>query len=126
MESLRVKLVLLALLLFPFLGTAQYTEIEVKNIIAQASEQDLVIENSRLLQENFFHFADLISDKLLEINPESANYKYRKGFIELEMRHNYVKAIELFSTSTGNIDKNYDMYSIKEGAVPADIFYHLG
>ena len=68
MKSLRVKLVLWALLLFPCLGTAQYTEIEVKNIIAQASEQDLVIENSRLLQENFFHFADLITDKLLEIN----------------------------------------------------------
>ena len=125
MESLKIKLVLWTLLIIPFLGTAQYTEIEVKNIIAQASEQDLVIENSRLLQENFFHFADLISDKLLEINPESANYKYRKGFIELEMRHNYSKAIELFSSSTGNIDKNYDMYSIKEGAVPADIFYHL-
>ena len=126
MESLKFKLVLWTLSLIPFSGIAQYTEIEIKNIIAQASEQELVVENSRLLQENFFHFADLISDKLLEINPESANYKYRKGFIELEMRHNYIQAIELFSSSTGNIDKNYDMYSIKEGAVPADIFFHLG
>ncbi len=125
MESLRIKLVLVTLLFIPFAGKSQYTEIEVKNIISQASEQDLVIECSRLLQENFFHFADLITDKLLEMNPESANYKYRKGFIELEMRHNYEGAIELFSTSTGNIDKNYDMYSVKEGAVPADIFYHL-
>ena len=30
MESLRIKLVLWALLLIPFTGTAQYTEIEVK------------------------------------------------------------------------------------------------
>ena len=125
MESLRIKLVLVTLLFIPFAGKSQYTEIEVKNIISQASEQELVIECSRLLQENFFHYADLITDKLLETNPESANYKYRKGFIELEMRHNYERAIELFSTSTGNIDKNYDMYSVKEGAVPADIFYHL-
>ena len=125
MESLRIKLVLVTLLFIPFAGKSQYTEIEVKNIISQASEQELVIECSRLLQENFFHYADLITDKLLEMNPESANYKYRKGFIELEMRHNYERAIELFSTSTGNIDKNYDMYSVKEGAVPADIFYHL-
>ena len=79
----------------------------------------------KITSRNFFHFADLITDKLLEMNPESANYKYRKGFIELEMRHNYERAIELFSSSTGNIDKNYDMYSVKEGAVPADIFYHL-
>ena len=126
MERIKSKLVVLTLLLIPFWGSSQYTEVEVKNIIAQASEQELVIENSRLLQENFFHFADLVTDKLLEINPESANYKYRKGFIELEMRHNYIKAIELFSSSTGNIDRNYDMHSIKEGSVPADIFYHLG
>lgn len=126
MESLKIKMVMLTILLIPFLGKSQYTEIEVKNIISQASEQDLVIECSRLLQENFFHFADLITNRLIEINPESSNYKYRKGFIELEMRHNYSKAIGLFSSSTGNIDKNYDMYSIKEGAVPADIFYHLG
>ena len=126
MKSLKSKLVALTLLLIPFWGSSQYTEIEIKNIIAQASEKELVVESSRLLQENFFHFADLVTDKLLEINPESANYKYRKGFIELEMRNNYLKAIELFSSSTGNIDRNYDMYSIKEGSVPADIFYHLG
>ena len=97
MESLRIKMVLLTLLFIPFAGKSQYTEVEVKNIISQGSEQDLVIECSRLLQENFFHFADLITDKLLEINPKSANYKYRKGFIELEMRHNYTQAIDLFS-----------------------------
>jgi hypothetical protein len=96
MESLKNKLVALTLLLIPFTGSSQYTEVEVKNIIAQASEQELVIESSRLLQENFFHFADLVTVKLLEINPKSPNYKYRKGFIELEMRHNYTKAIELF------------------------------
>ena len=62
MESLKLKLVLWTLSLIPFSGIAQYTEIEVKNIIAQASEQELVVENSRLLQENFFQFADLISD----------------------------------------------------------------
>jgi tetratricopeptide (TPR) repeat protein len=126
MERFRPTLAVLALLAFPFFSQSQYTEIEVKNIISQGDEQELVVENSRMLQENFYHFADLIIDRLLEINPESSNYKYRKGFIELEMRQNYLKAIELFSTSTGNIDRNYDMYSTKEGAVPADIFYHLG
>ena len=126
MERIRPTLAVLALLVVPFFSQSQYTEIEVKNIISQADEQELVVECSRMLQENFYHFADLITNRLLEINPESANYKYRKGFIELDMRQNYLKAIELFSTSTGNIDKNYDMYSTKEGAVPADIFYHLG
>jgi outer membrane protein OmpA-like peptidoglycan-associated protein/tetratricopeptide (TPR) repeat protein len=126
MERFRTTLATLALLVVPFLSQSQYSEIEVKNIISQGDEQQLVIECSRMLQENFYHFADLITNRLLEINPESSNYKYRKGFIELDMRQNHLKAIELLSASTGNIDRNYDMYSTKEGSVPADIFYHLG
>ena len=126
MKKISFILVFLATIVAPYKSFSQFSEIEVKNIISQASEKELVIECSRMLQENFFHFADLITDKLLKINPESANYKYRKGFIELAMRQDYVKAIGLFSAASGSIDKNYDMYSIKEGAVPADIFYHLG
>jgi tetratricopeptide (TPR) repeat protein len=126
MKKFSFVLAVLAIIVIPFRSISQYTEIEVKNIISQASEKELVVECSRMLQENFFHYADLITDKLLKINPKSSNYKYRKGFIELTMRQDYIKAIELFSAASGSIDKNYDMYSVKEGAVPADIYYHLG
>ena len=126
MKKFSFVLAFLAVVSFSFKSLSQFSEIEVKNLITQASEKDLVVNCSRMLQENFFHYADLITDKLLKINPESANYKYRKGFIALTMHQDYVKAISLFSASTGSIDKNYDMYSTKEGAVPADVFYHLG
>ena len=126
MRKISLILALLATISLPSKLVSQYSEIEVKNMISQASEKELVIQCSRMLQENFFHFADLITDALLKTNPNSANYKYRKGFIELTMRQNYLKAIDLFVASTGSIDKNYDMYSIKEDAVPADIFFHLG
>lgn len=126
MKKLNFIVALAAFLLLSFKSISQFSEAEVKNLISQASEKELVIECSRMLQENFFHYADLITDKLLKINPESANYKYRKGFIELTMRQDYLKAIVLFSAASGSTDKNYDMYSTKESAVPADIFYHLG
>ena len=126
MKKFSLILVFLATFVVSLNSFSQFSEIEVKNVISQASEKELVVECSRMLQENFFHFADLITDQLLKMNPESANYKYRKGFIELTMRQDYLKAIELFSAASGSIDKNYDMYSTKEGAVPADIFYHLG
>lgn len=126
MKKFSFILAILAIIVIPFRGISQFSEAEVKNLISQASEKELVVECSRMLQENFFHYADLITDKLLKINPKSSNYKYRKGFIELTMRQDYLKAIDLFSSASGSIDKNYDMYSIKEGAVPADIFYHLG
>jgi outer membrane protein OmpA-like peptidoglycan-associated protein/tetratricopeptide (TPR) repeat protein len=121
------KLLVLVLLLSTFSVKAQYSEPEVKNLIATASEKDLVVQSSRFLQENFFHYADLITNRLLEINPGSGNYNYRKGFIELEMRQDYVKAINyLTKASTFSVDKNYDIYSTRESAVPADVFYHLG
>lgn len=120
------KLLLTALLLSVFTLKAQYSEPEVKNLIATASEKNLVVQSSRFLQENFYHYADLITNRLLEINPESGNYNYRKGFIELDLRQDYIKAIKYLSkASTYPIDKNYDMYSTREGAVPADVFYHL-
>ena len=68
---------------FSFLGLCQLTETEVKNMINGAAEKDLVVENSRFMQENFFHFANLVADKLLAFNKENANYNYRKGFILL-------------------------------------------
>jgi outer membrane protein OmpA-like peptidoglycan-associated protein len=107
---------------------AQFTETEVRNMIGQASEKELVFNCSRFLQENHYHFAELITNRLLEINPESPNYNYRKGFIVLGMRRDEVSAIKflLKATKGSKVQKNYDMYSVGEDAVPADAFFHLG
>jgi outer membrane protein OmpA-like peptidoglycan-associated protein len=120
------KIVALFFLLTTLTLRAQYSEPEVKNLIATASEKDLVVQCSRFLQENFYHYADLITNRLLEINPESGNYNYRKGFILLDKSWDYVNAIKYLNKATKAIDRNYDMYSTKEDAVPADVFYHLG
>ena len=107
---------------------AQFTETEVKTMISQASEKELVFNCSRFLQENHYHFAELITNRLLEINPESPNYNYRKGFIVLGMRRDETTAIKylLKATKDAKIQKFYDMYSVGEDAVPADAFFHLG
>ena len=121
-------LLLLFTSLLPFASLrAQMTEEELNKLILNSNEQELVVNNSRMLQENFFYFADKIVNKLLEINPKSANYNYRKGFILLEMHTEFEKAIKYLSlASTGLIDKNFDMYSSSEQAAPPDVFYHLG
>lgn len=121
---------IIALLLFlPIFGSfAQFTETEVKNMINQASEKELVFNCSRFLQENHYHFAEMITNRLMEINPESPNYNYRKGFIVLGMRRDEVEAIKYLTKATkgSKIQKYYDMYSVGEDAVPADAFFHLG
>jgi outer membrane protein OmpA-like peptidoglycan-associated protein/tetratricopeptide (TPR) repeat protein len=117
---------LVFLLLTANLSRAQFTETEVRNMANQASEQELVIQCSRYLQENFYHFAEIITNRLLELDPDNANYHYRKGFIVLGMRTDHEAAIKYLSKATKKIQKNYDMYSKAEDAVPADVFFHLG
>jgi outer membrane protein OmpA-like peptidoglycan-associated protein/tetratricopeptide (TPR) repeat protein len=125
-----MKINLLLLLLTCFLLTSslwsQMTEEELNKVILEANEQELVVHNSRMLQENFFYYADKIATRLLEINPQSANYNYRKGFILLEMHTEFEKAIRHLNKATGLIEKNFDMYSSREQAAPPDVFYHLG
>ena len=125
-----MKINLLLLLftgLLPFASLrAQMNEEELNQVILNASEQELVVHNSRMLQENFFYFADKVANRLLEMNPESANYNYRKGFILLEMHTEFDKAIKYLNRATGKIEKNFDMYSSREQAAPPDVFYHLG
>lgn len=105
---------------------AQITEAEVKSMIKNASEKELVIHSSQFLQENFYHFADLVTSRLLEISPENPNYNYRKGFILIAKEENPKEAIKYLSKCTKKIQKNFDAYSKSEDAVPTDVFFHLG
>lgn len=121
------KLVFSIFLFASLTAKAQFSEPEVRNLIANASEKELVINCSRLLQENFYHYADMITNRLLEIKPESGNYNYRKGFIMLSVEGgDHLAAMKYLNKATKSIDKNYDMYSTAEDAVPADVFFHLG
>lgn len=112
--------------LFPLLASAQVTEYEVRQMTQDASEQQLVVECSRMLQENYFFFAEIITDRLLQLNPNNANYHYRKGYIVLDSRQDFVTAMPYLVYASSKISKNYDMYSAKEDGAPQDVYYHLG
>jgi outer membrane protein OmpA-like peptidoglycan-associated protein/tetratricopeptide (TPR) repeat protein len=114
-----------ALFLLPFLSFSQYTTEELDKKL-KGSEQDLVTENSQLLQEGYLYQAGLFADRLLEINPNSSNYNYRRGFIYLEMSSDFVRALPLLEKAALNTDKNFDMYSANEKSAPTDALYHLG
>lgn len=122
-----MKTLLKAVLLtaFPLFTHAQLTEHEVRQMTQSATEQQLVTECSRMLQENYFFFAEIITDRLLQINPQSANYHYRKGYIVLDSRQDFATAMPHLMMATSKINGNYDMYSPKETAAPTDAYYHL-
>lgn len=88
-------------------------------------EQQLVSENSRLMQEEFLIEANNLADELLKLNPESSNYNYRKGYAVLYAFQNYDLAKKHLEKATRLTKSNYDAFSKNESAAPHDAFYHL-
>jgi outer membrane protein OmpA-like peptidoglycan-associated protein/tetratricopeptide (TPR) repeat protein len=115
----------ISILLFSYTHAQQATEVSIRKMMETADEGKLVMEATSLLQENYFYLSEIVTDKLLEINPTSANYNYRKGFILLESHHDWKKALPLLLSTENQTDKNFDMFSPKELSAPIDVFYHI-
>ncbi len=104
----------------------QKTELEVRNMAATYSEQELVFESSTLMNYNQLYLAEILVDKLLQFQPESANYNYKKGYILLYSKMDYEKAIPYLQKAILSTSENYDLYSLHEKNASIDAFYHLG
>ena len=94
-------------------------------MVANSTESQLVMQTSQMTQEGYLYYAEMAADRLLEINPESANYNYRKGFLMLDIRKDYAGAIPYLEKAKLDVDPNYDMYSHKEKSAAVDAIYHL-
>jgi tetratricopeptide (TPR) repeat protein len=115
----------LLILLFPVLNYAQYDAATLKVLLDTGSEQELVMECSRMLQEGYFYHAGQVTDKLLGLHPESCNYNYRKGYILLGSRSDFTTAIPYLEKAVQDIDKNFDNFSEHEKSAPTDAIFHL-
>lgn len=124
---MRNKSILALLLTFSsYFVFAQPSEEEVKEFAEKKSEAEIVQEASRMTQDHFLYFANILVDKLLSYNSTSSNYHYRKGFLELELNGDYEAAITHLKIAINDVDPNYDMYSHREKSAPTDAYYHLG
>ncbi|NBY41098.1 MAG: tetratricopeptide repeat protein [Flavobacteriia bacterium] len=120
------KIILIAFIFTSLSVGAQMIESEVKTMIENANEEKLVGESSRFLQENFFHFANMVTDKLLKYNNKNGNYNYRKGYILLEMNMDPEQALNHLLIASKDVKVNYDIYSPSEKSAPIDVYYHMG
>lgn len=107
------------------LSLSQMTEYQVRQMVKTATEDELLLQSSQMLQQNYFFHAEIVVDALLGLKPESSNYNYRKGFIVLDARQDYITALPYLEIAIKNTDKNYDNYSSKELSAPLDAYYHL-
>lgn len=117
---------LLLLLILPIWSFGQMTEAEVRQMAESATEQELVIQSSSMIQNMYYYQAEILVDKLMTINKESSNYNYRKGFLVLNSRQDHITALPYLKKAAENTDKNYDGFSTKELSAPYDAFYFLG
>jgi tetratricopeptide (TPR) repeat protein len=103
----------------------QMTKEEMTEFLNSASEQEMLIECSSMIQDYYYYNAEKITDKLLTIQPENSNYNYRKGYLIINSRKDYIAAIPYLEKAIKDVSKNYDMYSTKENSSPPDAYYHL-
>lgn len=126
MKQILIVTTLLTLTFTSFSQKSPWTEEGVQAIAKNGSEAEIVNQCSMLTQEGYLHYAEYLVDRLLEIKPTSPNYNYRKGFFCLEVRRDYNAATPYLEVAVSKVNPNYDMYSHKELAAPADAYYHLG
>lgn len=120
------RIFVLLLLTVPVCLFGQYTEDELKKLIADSPEDVLLVESSRMLDEGYFSHAEAVVDRLLELNPKNANYNYRKGYILTEGRGQYSQAIDYLEKACMWTVRNYDFFAASEKNAPIDARFYLG
>jgi type II secretory pathway pseudopilin PulG len=109
-----------------FTSYSQKTEEEIRQLCLDGNEKELVKESTTLLNDTNLYLAEIIIDCLLEIKPKSANYNYRKGYILLTAKGDYLNAMPHLKIAITKTSNFYDMYSSTEESASTDAFYHLG
>lgn len=122
----KLKTTIALLLFFPLFLSAQYEESQLREILSRENPQELVTESSQMMQEGYLYQAGRITDKLLEIDSNSCNYNYRRGFIYLQMSGDFERALPHLKKSIADLDKNFDAFSSNEKSAPIDALFHLG
>jgi len=105
---------------------SQMTDEQLESFEATASQKELVQKNTLLLLDGFYQKSLIVADKLLELDPENANYNYRKGYALLNAVGGYKEAIPYLETAIKKSSKLYDVFSAKEENSSVDSYFYLG
>lgn len=104
---------------------SQLTPQRLSELLNKGTESELVFECSQLIQNKSYYQAELLTDKLLTIDPLSSNYHFRKGFLLMTYKGNFIEAEKHLEIGAQKISKNYDMFSASEKGASLDVIYYL-
>lgn len=105
---------------------SQMTDQQLEAFVASASQKELVQKNTLLLLDGFFKKSLIVADKLLENEPDNANFNYRKGYALLKAVGGYEEAIPHLQIAVKNTSKIYDVFSPREESSSVDSYFYLG
>jgi hypothetical protein len=104
----------------------QFTETQLKEFVKTASTKELVETNTILLLDGEYNLSLIVADKLLEIDPQNANFNYRKGFAMIRISTDNYNALPFLEKAANKASKIYDGMSPKETRAPIDSYFYLG
>lgn len=105
---------------------AQLSDERMQTLLNSDNKQDLVFESTQLLQNNMNFQAELLTRRLLELEPNNCNFNYRMGYILMASRGNFIAAEKHLLIAVKDVDKNYDVFSAKEQSASVDAYFYLG
>ncbi len=117
--------VFLLLLFLPFLASSQMSDRKLVKILEKGSEKKLIKVSTNLIRYGDYFSANKLVEKLLVLNPGSANYNYRKGLLHLKINNDFKRALPYFKLAVFNTKLKYDEFSAKERCAPIDAIFYI-
>ena len=105
---------------------SQFTDYQIREFVKTASMKDLVMRNSTLLMDGYYYQSTIVAEKLLEMEPDNANFNYRMGFALFNFNSDHNLAKPYLNKATANVSKIYDNFSHNEKRAPIDSYFYLG
>lgn len=104
---------------------AQNDSLTLDYLLNKASEKEQLFECSNMMNDGYFYQASMVCDKLIERQPASCNYNFRKGYVLMELSSDYVHALPYLRKSVEQTSKIWDQYNEKETKAPTDAYFVL-
>jgi tetratricopeptide (TPR) repeat protein len=105
---------------------SQFTDEQIQTFLKTGNQQELLEKNTLcILEKNYYH-SQLLAQKLVEKEPNNANFNYRLGYSLINSSSDFTKSLPYLEKAVTKISKNYDIFSAKESGAPIDALFHLG
>jgi hypothetical protein len=123
-----MKLILFLLITIQIITSnsfGQLTPQRLTELLNKGTESEIIFESTELIQNNSFYQAELLVDKLLLFDPLSSNYNFRKGYLLMVYKGNFIEAEKHLEIGAKKISNNYDMISVNEKGASLDVIFYL-